>query len=583
MAETNMQISRILSLITHRLRFGAAWSAMLLLCATLAAAPAERPNVVLVMTDDQGYGDLGIHGNKHIRTPNIDRFARDGVQLTRFYVSPVCAPTRASLLTGRYHYRTGVIHTSRGGAKMHGEEATVAELLHAAGYRTGIFGKWHVGDNYPMRPSDQGFDESLIHKSGAINMQSDQPSSYFNPRLWHNDAPRHTSGYCTDVFFDAALEFMGRNRERPFFIYLPTNAPHTPLEVSPKYSDPYRAMGLDDTTARAYGMIENIDENFGRLIAALDRLGLRSNTLVVFLTDNGAQHARYNAGLRMRKGSAYEGGIRAPSFFQWPAKWKGGRSIDRIAAHIDLLPTILDACRVPLPDASAVDGTSLLPLLGGSIAPDRWPERTLFIQCHRGLQPKLYQNAAILTQRVKLVGYPGTFGNEELDTGSQPPVFELYDLTTDSSEEKNLASARPDVVRALRAAYERWFEDVRASRGFKPGVIHIGSEREDPIRLSRYQDGDFRGNVAHGWPVKVLQDGQYNVTFFRGDHRGDARLVVRWAGKTVRKELTPWEDTADFQLTAEEGILDIFLESPDGRRLPHEGNDVDGDAVLRRL
>src|SRR5688572_20514592 len=215
-----------------------------LICVSLTLGAETRPNVIVVMTDDHGYGDLGVHKNPHVRTPNLDRFAQEGLQMTRFYVSPVCSPTRASLMTGRYHYRTGVIHTSRGGAKMHGDEVTVAERLKTAGYRTGIFGKWHLGDNYPMRPSEQGFDEALIHKSGGIGAQSDAPSSYFDPRLWHNNTPKPTKGYCTDVFFNAALKFIEANGDRPFFVYLPTNAPHSPLHVPESYIKPYTAMGL---------------------------------------------------------------------------------------------------------------------------------------------------------------------------------------------------------------------------------------------------------------------------------------------------------------------------------------------------
>lgn len=548
----------------------------------LAATPAERPNVILLMTDDQGYGDLGIHGNTHIRTPQIDRFAREGVQFTRFYVSPVCAPTRASLLTGRYHYRTGVIHTSRGGAKMDSDETTMAEMLRAAGYRTGIFGKWHLGDTHPMRPSDQGFEQSLIHKSGGIDQGPDHPSSYFNPRLWRNNDAVETSGYCTDVFFDAALEFIETNRGEPFLVYLPTNTPHTPLDVSPKYSEPYRAMGLDDTTARVYGMVENIDENFGRLIATLERLELRANTLVVFLSDNGPEQARYNAGLRDLKSSVYEGGIRAPCFVQWPAGWKGNRSIDRIAAHIDLLPTILDACGVPLPQGSAIDGTTLLPLLTEEIGVADWPERALFLQCHRGLEPKLYQNAATITQQFKLVGFPGTFSDENFNAQSRPPAFELYDLTTDPSEQSNIATTRSDVVLTLRTAYEQWFANVRASRQFRPGVIYIGSDRENPVHLSRYQDGEYRDNVSHGWRVKVVQGGHYRVSFMRGEHRGSAELAVRWAGKTIRRPLPPGVDAASYSLAEGEGLLDVWLESSKGERVMQTGNNTDGDVILSR-
>jgi arylsulfatase A-like enzyme len=548
-----------------------------------AGGAESRPNVVVVMTDDQGYGDIGLHKNPHLRMPNLDRFAQEGVQFSRFYVSPVCAPTRASLMTGRYHYRTGVIHTSRGGAKMHGDEVTIAERLQAAGYRTGIFGKWHLGDNYPMRPSEQGFNEALIHKSGAIGQQSDAPSSYFNPRLWHNNEPKQTKGYCTDVFFDAALQFIEQNRERPFFVYLPTNAPHAPLDVEPRYVERYKALGLDDTTARVYGMVENIDENFARLLATLDRLGLRQNTLVVFLTDNGAQQARYNAGLRGRKGTTYEGGIRVPAFFQWPARVAGKRTIDRIAAHIDLFPTLLDACGVPDTARAKVDGTSLLPLLNGKISASTWPDRTLFLQCHRGLDPKQYQHASVVTQQFKLVTYPGTFNREDLEPSLTKPTLELYDIAADSSEKNDVAAVNPATVEALRLAYDAWFQDVRRTRDFRPGVIHLGSDREPSTHLSRYQDGSYVGEASRGWSVKVLQSGRYAITYLRGNHLGAVTLVVDWDGKSSRLPLAAGLNRITTDLSAGVGTLDIWIESMEGKRLPFTDNDTSGDAILERL
>ena len=475
-----------------------------LLCAAGLIAADSRPNVILVMTDDHGYGDLGIHGNPHVRSPNVDRFGREGVQFSRFYVSPLCSPTRASLLTGRYHYRTGVLHTSRGAAKMHGDEVTVAEQLRAAGYRTGIFGKWHLGDNFPMRPSDQGFAESLIHKSGGINTGPDQPSSYFDPRLWHNNEALQTKGYCTDVFFAAALRFIEQNREQPFFVYLPTNVPHSPLEITDPYIAPYKAMGLSDRTARFYGMVENMDENFGRLLSTLERLGLRKNTLVIFLTDNGPSgEKRFDAGLRGSKGQVYEGGIHVPCFIQWPARFSGGRTSDRIAAHIDIMPTILEAARAPTRSAHALDGKSLLPLLTGATAARDWPDRTLFIQFHRGLEVKRYQHFAAITQRFKLVGYPGTGAREDFDTSKQPPMLELYDIAADPSEKRELSASHPDVRARLQRDYEAWFDDVRRSRSFQPGVIHIGSPAEPATHLSRYQDGGYPGGVATGWKVRI--------------------------------------------------------------------------------
>lgn len=530
---------------------------LLQICAdsTGFAADAARPNIVLILTDDQGYGDVGIHGNEKVKTPNIDRFAREGVRMTRFYNNPVCSPTRASIMTGRDYYRTGVIHTSRGGAKMHGDEVTVAEHLANGGYKTGIFGKWHLGDNYPMRPQDQGFLETLVHTSGGIEQPPDVQNSYFDPELWRNGKRVKAQGYCTDVFFNAALTFIEANREAPFFVYLPTNAPHTPLEVSPKYSDPYKALGLDDTTAKVYGMVQNIDENLGRLLARLDELKLRENTLVIFLTDNGPQQERYTGGLRARKSFTYEGGIRVPCIVQWPVKLTGERTIDRIAAHIDLLPTLLAACGVQPLASPKIDGMSLLPLLTGQA--QSWPERTLYFQCHRGLSPQRYQNCAAVTQRYKLVGSPGTFNQEKLPIASEA-VLELYDLEADPGEQRNLAAENPRVLAELRRGYDAWYDSVRDARGFTPGVIHVGNPRENPVRLCMYQDATFVDGKTHGWSVEIERAGRYRVTMLRGmDNAGT--IHVNWIGKAANQPTNASAKTAIFDLPAGKGVLDVSL------------------------
>ena len=520
------------------------------------AEPARAPNLIVILTDDQGYGDVGVHGNEMIETPRVDRFAAEGVELTRFYTSPVCAPTRASLMTGRYYYRSGVIHTSRGGAKMHGEEVTVAELLSRAGYRTGIFGKWHLGDCYPMRPQDQGFAESLVHRSGGIGQTPDTPNSYFDPLLWHNGKPVQSRGYCTDVFFNAAMDFIEASRDGPFFVYLPTNAPHTPLEVSPKYSDPYKAKGLNDATAKVYGMVTNIDENFGRLLDRLESLGLRDDTVVIFFGDNGPQQNRYNAGLRGRKSSTYEGGIRAACFVQWPGQFAGGRKIDRVAAHLDILPTLTALAGVEQPGSLRLDGVSLLPLLWGTAR--QWPDRTLYFQCHRGLEPKRYQNCAAVSQTLKMVGYPGTFSQENLDTSGEP-VLELYDLATDPGEENDLAQAQPQALARLRAGYEAWFEDVKGTRQFAPGVIHVGSASENPVLLCRYQDGNYRDGVPHGWSVEIEQSGRYRLTINRGELSGPGKMYVSWDGRESSRPLPAGESSAVFELGRGKGVIDVWF------------------------
>lgn len=555
----------------------------LLICGGLLRA-AERPNIILVLTDDQGIGDVGVHGNKQIRTPHIDSFARDGLRLTRFYVEAVCAPTRAALMTGRNHYRTGIIHTSRGGAKMAGDEHTVAAYLREAGYRTGIFGKWHLGDNFPMRPEDQGFEETLVHKSGGIGQSPDQPNSYFNPWLHHNGRRVRAEGYCTDVFFGAALDFIQQHRDESFFVYLPLNAPHTPLEVPDRYTENYRAMGLNDTTARVYGMVENIDDNFGHLLAKLDELDLRKNTVVIFLTDNGAQQARYNAGFRGRKSQIYEGGIRVPFFLQWPAEYNTPGEVPTIAAHIDILPTLLDFAGAHPQLSHPLDGRSLRPLFNAPPAlPADWPNRVLCFQVHRGLIPQRYQNFAAVAQTYKLVGHPGTFGKEDLNIAAANPQLELYDLSQDPGEKQNIAARHPDIVKHLRTAYERWFASVKQSRDFTPGIIHIGNPAENPTTLCRYQDSTFVNGLPTSWQVNIEAAGRYRIAVNRGDRNGAGRLHVSFGGRQWSRPLLPGANAATFTLPAGTGELDIWTQEDGQGRVRESANNPVGDATLTRL
>ena len=410
-----------------RLSLWVAW--LFIFGAVATASPLPKPNVIVILTDDQGYGELGVTGNPVIRTPSLDRFAGQSVSLTDFSVMPVCSPTRAGLMTGRYHYRTGVTDTWMGRSMMDPEETTIAEMLRSAGYRTGIFGKWHLGDNYPCRAMDQGFEESLVFNGGGLGQPSDLPEAadplgaYFNPLLLRNGKRVKTAGYVSDVITDAAIEFIGKERKEPFFVYLAFNAPHTPLQVPAKYirnyppevfaPDKFPSAGnpMPDRhnaadLARAYGMIENIDENVGRLLARLEELGLTENTIVAFLSDNGCQqHHGYNAGLRDWKGSPYEGGIRQFCFLRWPAELKAGKRVTQPSAHIDLAPTLLDLCRVAKPEAVKFDGLSLAPLMRGQ-TPD-WPDRKLFFQWHRGDVPGRYRNSAVRSQDWKLVQRQG--------------------------------------------------------------------------------------------------------------------------------------------------------------------------------
>lgn len=531
----------------------------ILLAAPARAAPA-RPNVVLIMADDQGWGDVGVHGNDAIRTPNLDRLAGEGVRFTRFYAGPVCTPTRASLMTGRYHLRTRAIDTYRGRAIMDPAEVTLAEALGGAGYRTGIFGKWHLGDHHPSRPIDQGFAEALVHWGGGIAQPADPPqgNSYFDPWLEHNGTLVKTTGYCSEVYTDAAIRFI-EDAARPgadappFFVYLAFNAPHDPLQIADDLVRPYRQAGLDEQTAKVYAMVENVDANVGRLLAKLAERKLADDTLVIFLTDNGPSGKRYNGGFRGAKGSVYEGGIRVPCFARWPAGFAGGRTVERVAAHIDLFPTILAACGVAPPNDVTLDGASLLPLLRDPRA--EWPDRTLYFQWHRGDAADRGRACAAVTDRYKLAQPSG------VDEGPPPvdPPWELYDITADASEQTNLASVKPEVVTSMRARYDAWFADVSGTRGFAPVRISLGVFQENPVLLTRQ---DWRGagwakaDAGH-WEVSVATPGRYDVTLIFDPADVARRATFSLGGQTREADIAAG--------TAEHRFEAVELHPDDGR------------------
>ncbi|MCX7006718.1 MAG: arylsulfatase, partial [Kiritimatiellaeota bacterium] len=377
---------------------------------------AKRPNVVLFLADDQGYGDLGYHGNPHVKTPQLDTFAREAVELANFHVSPVCSPTRASLMTGRYNFRTGVCDVFGAATHMDPAEVTVAETLRAAGYATGLFGKWHLGDDPTRNPNAQGFDEALSFPGAAMRQ-------YFNPPLLHNGAPEKRIGYCMDIFTDAAIAFIEKNRAQPFFVYLPANLIHTPLQVDEELAAPYRALNLGLPTAKVYGMLRSVDNNFGRLRAVLKELGLEENTLLLYTSDNGPCSSsvatnRFMAGLHGLKGTVYENGIHTPCFARWPAGFTSPAKVTRLIAHIDVMPTILEACGVAAPAGVKLDGRSALPLLRNPAAD--WPERTLFFQWDSGQTPRRGHAGCAVTERWKLVQPCG------MDLTSQKHIRDRY-------------------------------------------------------------------------------------------------------------------------------------------------------------
>jgi len=499
-------------------------------------AQKTKPNVILVMTDDQGIGDFGFTGNPYIKTPELDKLASQSLNLTNFYVSPVCAPTRASLMTGRYSERTGVYDTFNGGAIMSDEEITIAEVLQKNGYETGIFGKWHLGDNYPYRPSDQGFDVSVVHRAGGIGQPGDVfnfyagDSSYFNPVLFKNDKPVKTEGYCSDVFTDEAINFIKENQRKdtskPFFVYLAFNAPHTPLQLPEEYYNMYKNLEfdpnkfdvMDDVVAkmtpneieaakRVYGMVTNIDDNMGKLIQSLKQLQIYKNTILIFLTDNGPQQNRYKLGLRARKSSVFSGGVRVPCLIRYPEKFKEKMEIDTRIAHIDLLPSIIELCELDKIDHK-IDGVSIFSSENKDYS--AFENRTLFFEWGRGYLQK-YRNFAALKGSYKLVGNTGYKSGIE--------DFELFELKNDPQEKNNIVEENIETGGVLKDEMDAWYEEIVAEENNnKSFPAFIGTPYENPVILNR---NDAKGtpvsgrseNVLNYWEVKAPEDGVYNITY----------------------------------------------------------------------
>ena len=490
-----------------------------------------RPNVILIITDDQGYGDLGINGNTLIKTPFIDDFAKKSLRFNNFHVSPVCAPTRSSLMTGRYSLRTGIRDTYNGGAIMASNEITIAELLKQVGYQTGLFGKWHLGDNYPSRPMDQGFDESLMHLSGGMGQVGDvttyfqKDSSYFNPILWKNGQKESFKGYCSDIFAANAIKFIEKNKDNPFFCYLSFNAPHTPLQVPDAYYQMYKnidpsveferknPMHLNmseqdkEDARKVYGMVSNIDDNVGKLLKKITDLGIEENTIVIFMTDNGPQQLRFTAGMRDKKGSVYNGGTRVPFFFKYPALTKENKVIETMSAHFDVLPTLSELCQVALPTDRKIDGKSLVPLIRGKKVD--WSDRPLFTYWTRKY-PELYKSMAIQRSGYKLIG--------QTDYNASAEDFELYNLQVDPYEQKNISKENKEIAGELKKELDQIYQELILSENLIHNpFITIGSPKENPLILNRNDADGTRGlwdqEVIFGkWNANILK-GRYNFKF----------------------------------------------------------------------
>jgi len=471
-----------------------------------------RPNVILVLTDDQGYGDFSCHGNPVLRTPNLDRLREQSIRLTDFHVAPMCTPTRGQLLTGLDALRNKARHVCGGLTMLRTDVPTMGSIFTAGGYRTGLFGKWHLGDSYPYLPQYRGFQEVVHHKSWGITSAADiWGNDYFDDTYYHNGKPQKYEGYCNDVWFREATKWIKAcaAKGESFFCYLPTNVPHGPLFVAPKYAEPYKKPGVP---ANFFGMIANVDENMGRLLAVLDETGLAANTILIFMTDNGgtAGVKTFNAGMRDGKTSLYDGGHRVPCFIRWPAgKLHGPGDIDELTTCQDLLPTLIDLCGPKAPTGARFDGTSLADLLRGSQT--ALSDRMIVVQYHIEI-PKW--NATVMWKKWRLV-----------------KGEELYDIATDPGQKTNVADKHPDIVKAMRDHYERWWSEVEPIAK-EPSYVHIGSQQENPVRLTCadwykvYADnfGHLQQNINSHWNLFVERDGDYEFRLTRWPPEAGAAL-----------------------------------------------------------
>ncbi len=512
------------------------------------AAAAERPpNVVLIMTDDQGYGDIAAHGHPHLKTPHMDRLGEESARLEQFHVDPTCSPTRSALMTGRYSGRVGVWHTVMGRNILLEDEVTMADLFRAAGYRTAAFGKWHLGDNYPYGAKWRGFDDAIVHFGGGVGQTPDYwGNDYFEDHYFDNGAWTPFQGYCTDVWFREALRFIDAHRDEPFFVYLPTNAAHqTRSHVAQRYKDIYAGVDAPGQAKVFWGMISNIDDNLGVLLDRLERWDLEDNTILIFMGDNGTTMRPhwwasedlpddwediYNAGMRGTKGSHYDGGHRVFCYIRYPnGGIGGGQAVTPITAHIDLLPTLLDLCGLAPPESVAFDGTSIAPLLTDPDAAADWPERTIMLHNQRVLDPIKWRQTAVMTDQWRLVD-----GDE------------LYDMDADPGQRENVIAAHPEVADRLAAEYDAWWDDI-SQRFEESAPLYIGASEQPAVTLTAHDwmTGDtaeipwnqpvVRNRIATNgpWSLRVARDGRY-------------RFVLR-----ERPE------TADFELQADQARLRI--------------------------
>lgn len=467
-----------------------------------------KPNIIIVITDDQGKNDLGCEGNPYVKTPNIDKFYSQSIRFTNFHVSTTCAPTRASIMTGRNTNRLNCFHTISGRSLLFEDEIIFPQILAQNGYTNGMFGKWHLGDNYPFRPEDRGFHEVVRHGGGGITQGPDYwNNDYFDDTYWHNGKTEKYKGYCTDVFFDEVLSFIDKNKDKPFFCYLALNAPHGPLNCPEEYLDIYKDTSrFSAIQKRWYAMITNIDDNFRKLQDKLDQTGLTENTILVFMTDNGTAygHTVYDAGMTGNKGSVYEGGHRVPFYIRWPkGNLTGGRNVNQLTAHYDILPTFVELLGLNFTPVKPLDGKSFVPLLYGN--DKNWKNRILYVDTQRMQDITKYKDYAVMDNDWRLVN-----GNQ------------LFNLTNDLKESNNVIDQYPEVASRLAEGYEKWWQSfIDEGVDERYAYIKVGSRYENPTRISAHDM--LTGNLRHAWhqygaATAERASGRWKIEFVEGGY-----------------------------------------------------------------
>ncbi|MFC2090517.1 arylsulfatase [Bacteroidota bacterium] len=553
-----------------KFRFVFILSAIALLLASCSIEQSEQaPNVVIVITDDQGYGDLTFTGNPAIKTSSIDDLRTQGTLLNNFHVDPTCAPTRSALMTGRYSDRVGVWHTVQGRNMLRPRETTMAEVFSDNGYATGLFGKWHLGDCYPYRPEDRGFQHSVYHNAGGVGQAPDYwGNDYFDDTYVVNGKLQRFEGYCTDIWFEEGMKFIKENKDKPFFAYIAPNAPHKPLFVPEEYVKPYEN-NPQVSSPEFYGMITNIDDNMALLMKMLDEEGLADNTILVFMTDNGTASGilggrGYDGGMRGMKNSEYDGGHRVPFIIRWPdGKIKAGKSIEQLTAHIDILPTFIELCGLEAPEIE-YDGSDISELLY-SENPE-WSERTFVVESQRVVDPIKWRKSAVMTDKWRLVN-----GKE------------LYELDSDPKQATDISEQNPEKYKELVEQYNKFWNDVSQEHDLTSYMI-IGSDKSPIVSLSSHdwlidrlppwnQAHIVQGAVAEEsfWAIEVEKAGEYEISLRRWPVEADkgindgtygkafnykkARMVIGDVDETI--EIPEGAKEVTFKVTLEKGITEL--------------------------